>query len=200
VRLLVPGSSDIPLVRNVTRIGYRELLRAGVRIFEWDGPMLHAKTASMDQRWVRVGSSNINSASLIGNYELDVLVEDPAIADALENQFRRDIAQSREVSRRRVRGPERISARLPSALTHIGPERRLPHRGGRELRERAALTLRTVASGARRSLFGPMSAAFVLLAALFVVLPRATAYVFAAICGWLAVGAAREAFRRRADR
>lgn len=200
VRLLVPGSSDIPLVRNVTRIGYRELLRAGVRIFEWDGPMLHAKTASMDQRWVRVGSSNINSASLIGNYELDVLVEDPAIAEALESQFRRDIAQSREVSRRRVRGPERISARLPSALTHIGPERRLAHRGGRELRERAALTLRTVASGARRSLFGPMSAAFVVLAALFLILPRATAYVFAAICGWLAVGAAREAFRRRADR
>ena len=201
VRLLVPGSSDIPIVRNVTRIGYRELLRAGVRIFEWDGPMLHAKTVSMDQRWVRVGSSNINPASLIGNYELDVLVEDPELAEALENQFRRDVAQSREVSRRRVRGPERISARLPSALTYIGPERRVAHHGGgREIRQRAALALRTVASGARRSLFGPMSAALVLLAALFLALPRATAYVFGALCVWLALGAAREAFRRRADR
>lgn len=201
VRLLVPGSSDIPIVRNVTRIGYRELLRAGVRIFEWDGPMLHAKTVSMDQRWVRVGSSNINPASLIGNYELDVLVEDTALADALENQFRRDVSRSREVSRRRVRGPQRISARLPTALTHIEPERRVAYRhGGREMRQRAALALRTVASGARRSLFGPMSAALVLLAALFLALPRATAYVFGALCVWLALGAAREAFRRRADR
>ncbi|HEX6645428.1 MAG TPA: phospholipase D-like domain-containing protein [Gemmatimonadales bacterium] len=202
VRLLVPGSSDIPLVRNVTRIGYRELLRAGVRIFEWDGPMLHAKSVTADQRWVRVGSSNINPASLIGNYELDVLVEDPALAEALEGQFRRDVSRSREVSRRRVRGPQRISARLPSALTHLEPEHPLPpaRHGRREIRQRAALALRTVASGARRSLFGPMSLVLVVLAALFLVLPRATAYVFAVICIWLALGAAREAFRRRADR
>jgi hypothetical protein len=45
-----------------------------------------------------------------------------------------------------------------------------------------------------------MSAALVLLAALFLALPRATAYVFGALCVWLALGAAREAFRRRADR
>ena len=44
VRLLVPGSSDLPLIRNLSRIGYRDLLRSGVRIYEWDGPMLHAKT------------------------------------------------------------------------------------------------------------------------------------------------------------
>ena len=51
VRLLVPGSSDLPLVRNLSRIGYRDLLRNGVRIFEWDGPMLHAKTIVADGRW-----------------------------------------------------------------------------------------------------------------------------------------------------
>src|SRR5690606_27952407 len=167
VRLLVPGSSDIPIVRNVTRIGYRDLLRAGVRIFEWEGPMLHAKSVSADQRWVRIGSSNINAASLLGNYELDVLVEDPVMADAMEAQFRRDIARSREVSRRRVRGPQRISARLPSALTHLDPEQPVPRRTHRELRQHAVLALRTVASGARRSLFVPMSAGLVLLAVLF---------------------------------
>lgn len=201
VRLLVPGSSDIPIVRNLTRIGYRELLRAGVRIFEWDGPMLHAKSVTADQRWVRVGSSNINPASLLGNYELDVLIEDPALTDALESQFRRDVARSREVSRRPLRAPPRISARLPTALALSEPEVTVPHRGGRrEMRQRAALALRTVASGARRSLFGPLSVGFILLAALFLILPRITAYVFAGICVWLALGAAREAFRRRADR
>ena len=105
VRLLVPGSSDVPLIRNLSRIGYRDLLRAGVRIYEWDGPMLHAKTIMCDNRWVRVGSSNLNPSSLLGNYELDVLVEDPGLAEAMEGQFRRDMARSREVASRPVRGP-----------------------------------------------------------------------------------------------
>jgi cardiolipin synthase len=63
VRLLVPGSSDLPLIRNLSRIGYRDLLRSGVRIYEWDGPMLHAKTIVADRRWTRVGSSNLNPSS-----------------------------------------------------------------------------------------------------------------------------------------
>ena len=201
VRLLVPGSSDVPLVRNLTRIGYRELLRSGVRIFEWDGPMLHAKTISSDGRWVRVGSSNLNPASLIGNYELDVLIEDPALADAIERQFRRDVSRSREVSRRRVRGPARLSNRLPTALTRLSPEMPVGYRSNRrERRRRAVLLLRTVAANARRSVFGPVSVVLVALGALFLVLPRITATVFGALCVWLAIGAAREAFRRRADR
>ncbi len=104
VRMLVPGSSDLPLIRNLSRIGYRDLLRNGVRIYEWDGPMLHAKTIVADGRWVRIGSSNLNPSSLIGNYELDVLVEDPALADAMERQFRLDIGRSREVRRRPLAG------------------------------------------------------------------------------------------------
>src|SRR5207245_2527651 len=48
VRLLVPGASDLPVLRNFTRVGYRALLHAGVRVFEWQGPMLHAKTLLVD--------------------------------------------------------------------------------------------------------------------------------------------------------
>ena len=75
IRLLVPGTSDVPLVRNFTRVGYRRLLRAGIRIFEWDGPMLHAKTMVADGRWARIGTSNLNASSLLGNYEIDVLID-----------------------------------------------------------------------------------------------------------------------------
>ena len=82
VRLLVPGSSDIPWLVRITRAGYRPLLEAGVRIFEWNGPMMHAKTAVADCRWARVGSSNLNIASWMGNYELDVAVDDPKFAQA----------------------------------------------------------------------------------------------------------------------
>ena len=202
VRMLVPGSSDLPLVRNLSRIGYRELLRSGVRIYEWDGPMLHAKTIVSDGRWVRVGSSNLNPSSLIGNYELDVLIEDLALAESMERQFRMDIGRSREVRRRPLRGPRRISEALPTALTRSDPElspgryRRPP----REVRHRAALALRTIASNARRSVFLPLAAIFISLGLLFFVLPRQTAYVFGVICAWLALSAAREAFRRRADK
>lgn len=202
VRMLVPGSSDLPLIRNLSRIGYRELLRNGVRLYEWDGPMLHAKTIVADGRWVRIGSSNLNPSSLIGNYELDVLMEDPALAEAMERQFRLDIGRSREVRRRPLRGPRRISEALPTALTREAPEvdpgRYRRSRG--ETRRRAALALRTLASNARRSVFLPMAGIFVALGLLFFALPRQTAYVFGAICAWLAVSAGREAFRRRADR
>ncbi len=202
VRLLVPGSSDLPLVRNLSRIGYRDLLRSGVRIWEWDGPMLHAKTIVADGRWTRVGSSNLNPSSLLGNWELDVLIEDEGLADAMERQFRLDVARSREVVRRRVRAPARISAALPTALEHENPEVvPAPYRPtGRERRQRAALALRGVLSNARRSIFIPLSAFLVALGVLFFVLPTATAYVFGFLCAWLALSAAREAFRRRADR
>ena len=202
VRMLVPGSSDLPLIRNLSRIGYRDLLRSGVRIYEWDGPMLHAKTVVADGRWVRIGSSNLNPSSLIGNYELDVLIEDEALADAMERQFRLDIGRSREVRRRPLRGPRRISEALPTALTRESPEvdPGRYRRTRRDTRHRAALVLRTIASNARRSVFLPLTGIFVALGLLFFALPRQTAYVFGVICAWLAISAGREAFRRRADR
>ncbi len=202
VRLLVPGSSDLPLIRNLSRIGYRELLRSGVRIYEWDGPMLHAKSIVCDDRWVRIGSSNLNPSSLLGNYELDVLIEDAALAESMEAQFRRDVARSREVASRPLRGPRRISQALPAVLTHQGPQVNPAGypRSRRERRQRTALVLRAVASHARRSVFGPISAIFIALCLLLVAVPRVSAYILAALCAWLALGAGREAFRRRADR
>lgn len=202
VRLLVPGSSDLPVIRNLSRIGYRELLRSGVRIYEWDGPMLHAKSIVCDDRWVRIGSSNLNPSSLLGNYELDVLIEDPQLADAMEAQFRRDVAQSREVASRPLRAPRRISQALPAVLTHQSPEVAgvKYHRSRRERRRRTVLVLRAVASHARRSVFGPISVIFIALGLLFATMPRGSAYVVAALCAWFALGAGREAFRRRTDR
>ena len=202
VRLLVPGASDLPLVRNLSRIGYRELLRSGVRIFEWDGPMLHAKTIVADGRWTRIGSSNLNSSSLLGNWELDVLIEDHGLADAMERQFRLDVARSREVTRRPARGPQRISAALPTMLRREEPEV-MPaayRRTGRERRRRAALAVRALIQNARRSIFLPLSVVLVSLGTLFFVLPTVTAYAFGALCGWLAFSAWREAFRRRGER
>ncbi len=97
VRLLVPGSTDIPILRAVSRAGYQPLLEAGVRVFEWNGTMMHAKTAVADGMWARVGSTNLNIASWIGNYELDVAIEDAGVARTMQEMFLRDLENSTEV-------------------------------------------------------------------------------------------------------
>ncbi|MGH9901039.1 MAG: phospholipase D-like domain-containing protein, partial [Pyrinomonadaceae bacterium] len=106
VRLLVPGSTDIAVISALSRSGYRPLLDAGVRVFEWNGSMLHAKTAVADGRWARVGSTNLNVASWLGNWELDVAVEDEEFARGMEEMYLADLDHSTEIvlnERKRVR-------------------------------------------------------------------------------------------------
>jgi len=97
VRLLVPNSTDIPLLRPLSRAGYRLLLEAGVRVFEWNGTMLHAKTAVADGHWARVGSTNLNVASWFGNRELDAVIEDDTFARQMEQMYVDDLGNATEV-------------------------------------------------------------------------------------------------------
>src|SRR5438270_826934 len=106
VRLLVPGVSDIPALSPLSRAQYRPLLESGVRVFEWDGTMLHAKTAVPDKLWARVGSTNLNLASWMTNYDMDVALEDPLFAEKMARQFERDLTNTTEIvltRRNRVR-------------------------------------------------------------------------------------------------
>jgi cardiolipin synthase len=108
VRLLVPNGTDIPILRPLSRAGYRPLLEAGVRVFEWNGTMLHAKTAVADSNWARVGSSNLNIASWLGNCELDVVVEDKPFAQLMEEMYLQDLENATEVVldvKQKVRAP-----------------------------------------------------------------------------------------------
>ncbi len=97
VRLLVPGSSNWPLVGALSKSAYRQLLQAGVRVFEWNGPMVHAKTAVADGVWTRIGSSNSNLASWVTNRELDVTIKDHDLARQMEAMFEADMENSTEV-------------------------------------------------------------------------------------------------------
>jgi len=183
VRVLVPGATDIPLVRAATRIGYRELLHAGIRLFEWRGPMLHAKTFVADRRWVRVGSSNLNVSSLLANYELDVLVDDEPLAVELAEQYRRDTAESREVvlvARRRL--PARVTD------TAVTPERPSPaHQPSAGERARAAaVALRQVAGGLRRRLAAAATGLAVVLGLLLLLFPHVMSVTLAAGAFWTA--------------
>ena len=131
VRLLVPGGSDIPVLRPLSQAGYRPLLEAGVRVFEWNGPMLHAKTAVADGRLARVGSSNLNIASWLGNYELDAVVEDAAFAETMVRQYEDDLTNATEVVLYADRRARSIARRGAKANRRAGRRRRGAGSAGR---------------------------------------------------------------------
>ena len=208
VRLLVPGSSDIPAVASMSRAGYRPLLMAGIRVFEWNGSMLHAKTAVADGQWARVGSSNLNIASWLSNRELDVAVEDAGFAGQLAAQYEKDLGNATEIvlaTRRRRHGS---SEQVRSSETR--PPR--ARRGGGSSGRAAAGALRIANSvGAalnnRRVLgdtsSGPLFIGTVVLAALAVTAilwPAWIGWPFGVMAGWFALNLGIRSWRLRKRR
>ncbi|HLQ59630.1 MAG TPA: phospholipase D-like domain-containing protein [Gemmatimonadales bacterium] len=211
VRMMLPGTSDIPIVRIFTRGGYRELLHAGARIFEYRGPMLHAKTLVGDHEWARVGSSNLNVSSLLGNYELDLVAEHDGLTATLATQFLHDMAQSREIvlmARRRLPLPPKLVAAAAVNPSHaVVPARPPAPQHKRTLRERQAIAvvaLMQVAGGTRRMLAGTAAVAFLVMGVMLVLFPIVTSTVLAvgalATSLWLAgIAVARRRRRRESD-
>lgn len=90
-------TSDIRWIARVSRTRYRELLQAGVRVFEWNGTMIHAKAAIADGVWARVGSTNLNFSSWHFNRELDVIIEDQNTVAQLCHHFLKDLDNATEI-------------------------------------------------------------------------------------------------------
>jgi cardiolipin synthase len=102
VRVLVPSRYDHPWIRLATRHFYRRLLLNGVRIWEWRGEMMHAKTSVVDNRWTRIGSTDYNPLGIAINFELDAVIEDRALGAQAAEMFLADLDQSREITIRSV--------------------------------------------------------------------------------------------------
>ena len=97
VRLLLPGRCDIPVIRSATQGYYAELLEAGVRIFEYQRAVLHAKTVVADGQLAIIGSTNFDFRSFNFNAECNVLFHDREMAATMEQAFERDLELSLEV-------------------------------------------------------------------------------------------------------
>jgi cardiolipin synthase A/B len=102
VRLILPGHSDVPMVRWASMAFYPALLKAGCRIFEYQGRVLHAKTLMVDS-WTLVGSANLDYRSLRKDLEVNVIPFEKKSIRELEIQMEKDIAHCREVSLDEVR-------------------------------------------------------------------------------------------------
>jgi cardiolipin synthase A/B len=204
VRLLVPGSTDIPIFRAVSRAGYHSLLEAGVRVFEWNGPMMHAKTAVADGRWARVGSTNLNVASWMGNYELDVAVEDEEFAGAMERMYLEDLTKSTEI----VLGPRGVHPVVKRPMWSIKQRKR---RAGRVTRAGAgairigsavgaAMTNHRVLGPTEEKITGVVGAALLGIAAVFAFWPRWIGIPVAILGAWLAVSLLIRAYKLHVSR
>ena len=191
VRLLVPNATDLPLIRPLSRAGYRPLLEAGVRLFEWNGTMVHAKTAVTDGRWARVGSTNLNISSWLGNCELDAVIEDEPFAGQMEEMYLQDLTNATEIVldiKRKVRAPG--EPRHAVAATA---------RGGGSIGRAAAGAIRignaVGAAFTSRRVLEPVEAQILLVTGtlllafslLFAFFPRVPAYALVVAFGWVSL-------------
>lgn len=190
VRLLVPGATDIPLLKPLSRTGYRVLLEAGVRVFEWNGRMLHAKTAVADGRWARVGSTNLNVASWFGNCEMDVIVEDEVFAKQMEEMFSQDLENSTEIvldAKHKVRAPNEPHHHHRRAKNGSGTSGRAAAGAVRIANVvAAAFTYRRVIEPVESRIMVIVGIALVALAILFACFPRLLVYPLVFLFVWIA--------------
>ena len=200
VRLLVPGASDLPVVAAISQSGYRPLLEAGVRVFEWNGSMMHAKTAVADGRWARVGSSNLNVASWLGNCEIDIAVENVAFAATMEEQYLRDLENCTEIvltaKRRGRRGSVRPNAQRAggSSGRAAASALRLAHSVG------AALGNRRVLGRNETAVLPWLVVPIFLFAIVGVVWPRVLAWPLAVFAAWIGIVLLSRYLRSRGKR
>jgi cardiolipin synthase A/B len=101
VRLLLPAVSNHVIADWLSRGFYGEMLAAGVRIFRFQGAMVHAKTSTIDGRWSTVGTANIDRLSMTGNYEINVEFIDSGFATEMERIFETDLSNCEELTAER---------------------------------------------------------------------------------------------------
>jgi cardiolipin synthase len=97
VALLLPSQTDEPLILAAQHSHYADLLEAGVKIYEWQGQMLHAKTTTIDGVWSTVGTSNLDWWSIARDNELNAIILSHSFGDAMNLMFRNDIESAVQI-------------------------------------------------------------------------------------------------------
>lgn len=97
IRVMVPGKSDSKVVQAAARSYYRELLDAGVEIYEYEKGFIHAKTMVIDQEVAMIGTANMDIRSFDLNFEVNAVIYDKKTARDLKYCFLQDIKHAREI-------------------------------------------------------------------------------------------------------
>ena len=97
VKIILPSITDFKMVLNAARHNYSGLLKTGVKIYERRNVMMHAKTAVIDGVWSTVGSTNLDSLSLLSNDEVNAVILSREFAVEMESMFANDLEQSDQI-------------------------------------------------------------------------------------------------------
>jgi cardiolipin synthase len=98
VRVLTAGEkSDVKTTWYAGRARYEELLRGGVRIYEYVPTMMHAKSMVVDALWSTIGSMNFDNRSLAFNNESNLVMLDAALGAQLQRTFEEDLRYAKEI-------------------------------------------------------------------------------------------------------
>ena len=90
VRVLVPWKSNHVIVDWLARGYFTDCLKAGIRVLGYHHTMLHAKTGMIDDRWLTVGTANLDRLSSLGNYEVNLEIYSPQLARQMRALFESD--------------------------------------------------------------------------------------------------------------
>lgn len=97
VRIIVPAQSNHVVADWLSRGFYEEMLTKGVRLFLYQGAMVHSKTATIDGAWSTIGTANLDMLSLAGNYEVNAEFTSPELAAKMEEVFATDLRNCLEL-------------------------------------------------------------------------------------------------------
>jgi cardiolipin synthase len=118
VKIILPKRSDSNLALYAGHYYYSDLLRAGVKLYERQNTMLHAKTSVVDGVWATVGSTNMDTWSFLHNNEINAVVISSSFADEMESLFENDLTQSLQVDPDKWRERSAFQ-RLREVLAHL---------------------------------------------------------------------------------
>ncbi len=101
VRIIIPERSNHIVADWLSRGYYERLLHSGIRLFLYQGAMVHAKTGTIDGHWSTIGTANLDRLSLLGNYEVNLEITDADVAARMEEIYRIDLSNTIEIDEAR---------------------------------------------------------------------------------------------------
>jgi len=93
IRVILAGTSDVPIAKYAERYIYRWLIRQGVKIYEYPRCVLHAKVSSYDGKWVTIGSYNVNNISAYASVELNLDIRKRVFAQEVESRIKKIVEE-----------------------------------------------------------------------------------------------------------
>lgn len=121
VRLILSGRLDHPYLLHISRSYYQDLLKSGVKIFEYQKGIVHSKLMIADDAWSFVGSANMDIRSFRLNFELNLVTHDGELSRRIESQLEADLLESTEVRWREFRDRPWSQRMKESVLRLLAP-------------------------------------------------------------------------------